>query len=34
MQGRHWFMLAAFFVAGYLVGQLWKQPAQMVGLAG
>lgn len=33
MQGRHWVMFAVALVVGYVIGQLWKQPAQLIGLA-
>lgn len=34
MQGQHWVMLAVVLVVGYVLGVLWKTPAQMVGLSG
>lgn len=33
MQGEHWFMLLIVLIVGYVLGVLWKTPAQMVGLA-
>ena len=33
MGGEHWFMLLIVLIVGYVLGQLWKAPAQMVGLA-
>lgn len=33
MQGRHWVLFVVAIAVGYVLGQIWKQPAQMVGLA-
>ena len=32
MEGQHWIMILVILVAGYVLGRLWTQPAQMVGL--
>lgn len=32
METQHWVMLAVMLVAGYVLGRVWTQPAQMVGL--
>jgi hypothetical protein len=32
MEPQHWIMLLIILVAGYVLGRLWAQPAQMLGL--
>lgn len=32
MEGQHWIMLFVAVVVGYVLGRLWTQPAQMLGL--
>jgi hypothetical protein len=32
MEGQHWVMLLVILVVGYVLGRLWAQPAQMLGL--
>jgi hypothetical protein len=32
MEGQHWVMLFIVLVVGYVLGRLWTQPAQMLGL--
>jgi hypothetical protein len=32
MEGQHWVMLLIVLVVGYVLGRIWTQPAQMVGL--
>jgi hypothetical protein len=32
MEGQHWVMLAIMLAAGYVLGRVWVQPAQMLGL--
>lgn len=32
MEGQHWVMLLVVLVVGYVLGRLWTQPAQMLGL--
>jgi hypothetical protein len=32
MEGQHWFMVIIMLVVGYVLGRLWTQPAQMLGL--
>lgn len=32
MEGQHWVMLLIVLVVGYVLGRLWTQPAQMLGL--
>jgi hypothetical protein len=32
MEGQHWFMVVIMLVVGYVLGRLWTQPAQMLGL--
>jgi lysylphosphatidylglycerol synthetase-like protein (DUF2156 family) len=32
MESQHWIMLLIVLVAGYVLGRVWTQPAQMVGL--
>ena len=33
MGSHHYLLLAAVLVGGYVLGVMWKQPAQLVGLA-
>ena len=32
MEGQHWVMLFIVLVVGYVLGRVWTQPAQMIGL--
>lgn len=32
MEGQHWVMAVVMIVVGYVLGRLWTQPAQMLGL--
>ena len=32
MEGQHWVMLIIVLIVGYVLGVMWKAPAQMVGL--
>jgi hypothetical protein len=32
MEGQHWIMLLIALVVGYVLGRIWTQPAQLVGL--
>ena len=32
MEGQHWVMLFIVLCVGYVLGRLWTQPAQMLGL--
>lgn len=32
MEGQHWVMLAIVLIVGYVLGRIWTQPAQMLGL--
>jgi hypothetical protein len=32
MEGQHWVMLIIILVVGYVLGRIWTQPAQMLGL--
>jgi hypothetical protein len=32
MEGQHWVMVAVMLMVGYVLGRLWTQPAQMLGL--
>jgi hypothetical protein len=32
LEGQHWIMLLVILVVGYVLGRLWAQPAQMLGL--
>jgi hypothetical protein len=32
MEGQHWVMLVIILIVGYVLGRLWTQPAQMLGL--
>jgi hypothetical protein len=32
VEGQHWVMLFIILVVGYVLGRLWTQPAQMLGL--
>jgi hypothetical protein len=32
MEGQHWVMLLIVLVVGYVLGRIWTQPAQLVGL--
>ena len=32
MEGQHWVMLIIILVVGYVLGRIWAQPAQMLGL--
>lgn len=32
MEGQHWVMMFVVLVAGYVLGRIWTQPAQMLGL--
>jgi len=32
MEPHHWFMMVIFLIVGYVLGRVWTQPAQMLGL--
>lgn len=32
MEGQHWVMLIIVLMVGYVLGRIWTQPAQMLGL--
>lgn len=33
MLPQHWLLMVVFLVIGYALGQVWKAPAQYVGLS-